>query len=373
MGIRGSIFARVAMVFSLVGGLLATVPAHAATVCPAVNGVVYDTCVTSVSLSRSTATVSGAATVPLTVEIGIHSGSGVQTGREPMPNATGEAHDLLPELFFAVRTSAQASNWDRVGLALSSGDVHDGVWQGTINISGLDAGTMTTYLVSFGELGQPPKSLSRIPVGLRRSVVVTARHIPKFASQRLFFEPGTVRFKAPFSVMGRVVDAQTGAGMPRITVHVQQPNSACDCYLADQTVTTDAVGNWILHVPELRNSDYRAAIIGPANSDGLRPTISESDGGPAVVGVIVRAVLSTGTAVRGQEVTISGAAGPLAGQQMVVEKWVSHTWQPLRTAPLRASGRFDIVFNAPTSGHWQLRVRDRLFNDLSPTLILDVR
>ncbi|MDQ1680179.1 MAG: hypothetical protein QOI42_1038 [Frankiaceae bacterium] len=367
MGIRGSFFARVAMVVSLGVGVLAAGPAQAATACPTVNGVVYHTCVTSVTLSRSTASVSGDATVPLTATIGIHSDPGVPTGRATQSSGAGEPRDRFPELYFNIAAFGQ-STLDRVGLTLASGDVHDGLWQATINITVLDAGAMTTSVVSFGGLGSPPMSNQSIPAALRRSVSVTAAHVPMLTSS---VDPSTVHYNDPLVVNGHVADPATRLPMARITVHVQQPSQWCECYLTDQSATTDASGNWSLRIANFRGAYLRVAILAPANSDGRKRAIKEVVDAPDVLGVVT-AGSSAATLARGQAVQITGSAGPVAGQSMILEKWVNHSWSAVAHAALRPSGRFTFSTVPSSTGHWAYRVRDSSFHVASPAVYLSV-
>lgn len=367
MGIRGDFVARVFAVVSLAGGLLAAVPAQAATTCPTVNGVTYHTCITSVTLSRSTASVSGAATVPLTATIGIHSDPGVPSGRAPQSNGAGEARDLFPELYFNIAASGRSA-LDRVGLTLASGDVHDGLWQGTINITALDAGAMTTSIVSFGGLGSPRMSYQSIPATLLRSVSVTAVHVPMLTSS---VDPFTVHYNDPLVVNGHVADPATRLPMARITVHVQQPSQWCDCYLTDQSATTDASGNWSVRIANFRGAYLRVAILAPANSDGRKRAIDEVLDTPNVLGVVT-ASSSAATAALGQSVRITGSAGPVAGQSMILEKWVNHSWSAVAHAALRPSGRFTFSTVPRAAGHWAYRVRDPDFHAASAPVYVAV-
>lgn len=358
-----------AVLVAFVAGLASATPASAATICPAVNGVAYQTCVTSVSLSRTTASISGAASVPLRVSIGIHSDTGVVAGTDPFYNGVGEPHDVVPELSFTITNGVNGT--DRIGLTLTSGDAHDGVWTGMLNLTVADAGKLTTTSVSFGGLGQPPMTYQSVPVALRKSVTVTATRVPKIVAGTVHFTPVTVHVNAPYVIKGTVDDARTGDPLPRITVHVRGPNRVCDCFFSDYTATTDSAGRWSVRIPHLRTFGVSVSITGPVNSDGHRTYISQWAGSPGIVGSVT-AALSAATARPGDPVLVTGTAAPADGQGIILEKWVSGAWRTVSTTELRASGRFTLPARPTAAGHWEYRVRDYTGNATSAPMFLDV-
>ena len=369
MGIARKLIGTVTTTVVLAAGVAAAPAAQAAMTCPTKDGIVYRTCITSVSLSRTSIAITGGATLPLTATIGIHSDDGVPTGRSPFTNGTGLVRDLVPTLEFAIRnTRAQTTSYDRVGLTLVSGDNHDGMWRGTLNVSGIDAGTMTTQQVGFDGLGQPPMSYQTIPAALRRSTVVTAAHIPVFGTPPAG-SPRTVHYNDPFSISGRVTDKLTGAGMARITVHVESAIGVCDCLTSDEVVTTDPSGFWTLRGPHARISYHFVVVAGPVNSDGTTPKIASSGvDGPFIIGAL-SAALSTTTGHPGVPVTVTGSAGPAEGQSILLEKWISHSWQVVSSEPVRGSGRFTLPTRA-APGHWEFRVADPAHHAVSAPMFL---
>ena len=344
------------------------VTAHAVTTCPTINGVTAPTCVTSVSVSRTTAAVTGAGSVPLVVSVGFHSDPGVPSGGVATP-LSGELPDVAPELRFNVRRGGGSYSDDRVSLALASGDVHDGVWQGTRNLTALDRDTLTTSFVNVGGPGQARLSRVLIPVDLRRTVRVAASHIPKFDTD--FLHPGEVAAGAPFTVVGRVIDMGTLAGLPRITVWVQERDASCGCFLGRYPTTTDAAGNWRVRVPHLTQFEYEASVEGPANSDGRRANVASALARPYVLGS-VSASLSAKTAHVGDTVLVTGTAQPAGGQNLYLEKWVSRAWRVVATARPRTSGRFTLPVTTSAPGHWEYQVRDDQAHATSAPMFLDV-
>ena len=344
-----------------------------APVCADATGVTPAHCitVTSVAVSRSAVAVTRGDSVAVTYMIGLLSADGIPSYRNALSNpvSAGDPHELFPELQLTT-----AHQWEYLGLTLTSGTKFNGTWTGTFHVSARDVGTLSASAVSFQNGDDPFGAVqpSAIPASMRHPLTVIASHVPKL-TVTTFATP--VRYGSAYVVSGRVTDAATGVGLPRVTVHVQRPDMWCDCFLSHVTTTTDAAGRWRVTVAHLRGTGgTRVSVLTPVNSDGQRPAITEQIVEPHVVNVVV-ARLAQPTAHVGESVVIAGFGGPLLlaeSDEMVLEKWVNHAWFTMRSAPLLPSGRFILRATPSTAGDWQYRVRDRYLGGVSAVLTLHV-
>jgi hypothetical protein len=300
--------------------------------------------------------------VAVTYSVGLSSAAGVPSGRRQDEFPTS-VHLPVPTLWLQGHRG-KAYRSTALGLQLTGGTKYDGTWTGTMNVTVADAGSMVPLDVHFDVNDDPgATNYSTIPPQLQRPVTVTASHVPVVTVTPF---PAHIRYGSAYVVSGRVRELASGAPMARVTVHVGGTDSS------EHVLITDAAGRWRVRVSHLRGF-VSVSILPPAYSDGQRPPIAKRDVQLAMTNV-VWASLTHASAHVGDSITITGSDGPVidSPDQMVLEKWVHHTWAIVGGGALRLTGRFTLHALPSAPGNWEYRVRDRSRGGVSAVLTLHV-
>ena len=186
--------------------------------------------VVGVHFSASTVTVSGLQTKPLTIKMHVKASPAIPT--------------YLGYVGVFLGRTAGTGTWINasimgMGLRLVSGDGSDGVWAGTYAVPATASGTWTPVAVDQGYV-QPKHGSTRYGLhnvhGLPNFTVV-GTHISQLSAGQV---PSATPFDAtPFTVKGRLTDADTGAGLPgvRLSYGIRR-----DCFPGNHTPVTTTDG-----------------------------------------------------------------------------------------------------------------------------------
>lgn len=165
--------------------------------------------VVSVVYSPNPVTVSGLATVPLTVTVRI-------TDTPALPTDSGYLSFLLKRTVGTLPNSQLAGD-----ASLISGDGSDGVWRATIQVPASANGTWT--LTNILESGMPGTDH---PITGAGDLVVNGTHRPVVTAGT---SPALVSYSTGgYVVKGRLVDSETGAGLAGVRVNFGLDNQCAE-------------------------------------------------------------------------------------------------------------------------------------------------
>ena len=161
-------------------------------------------------------------------------------------------------------------------------------------------------------------------------------------------DPAVVARGGPVSLVGRLTDSATGAGV--VGAVVQAETLTAEGWVRVAGATTDGAGAVAVAQTLGSSTTYRL-------HHGTTGSPDESTSAAVTVTVAALTAEVSAPAVRvGRPVTVRGvlaAGGPRAFR---VERRVGGSWQPLTTARTAADGSYEVTVTPTTTGSWRLRV-----------------
>lgn len=299
----------------LVGLLLGAVPTAQAAPDP-------DLTVTGVTLSRTTAAVSGLNTVPIGVRVEARHASDNENLR----------------LFVILERTAGTGPLRYMfstDLRLTAGTPRDGVWTGPLNVTATGNGTFKVTGVMIGPFGVVTGSMTDPTPFDGPSVTVSGYNLPKITAS---VSPRVVPFGSPYSIRWAVTNSATGKPYgTRIAVQLGVDN-LCAEYPGGPLARTDTNG--------IVTKSYSAEDAEWVNCLQLpgKPFHIHGLGLVAARPGIVSAVPSKTSAPVGTIVPVNGsvAGAPHRCQVVLQRLYGASQWRGVSTGSVRQSGRFTV-------------------------------
>jgi hypothetical protein len=293
--------------------------------------------VTSVALGRTSVAVSGLNTVAVPVTV-------------VAKYATTEPYPVYLNVFLH-RTggSGPATYMVAALLTLSSGDVQDGTWTGSLYVPSTANGTFTVDGVMPGQIIDGSDGSMTTPTPFTGpAIAVTGVHLPRIGVSII---PKVVPFGTAYQARVAITDASTGKPYgSRINVQITWDN-ACVEHDGDRYLTnTSGIAERI----------YPAAAGDFGNCVRLRGRAFDTAGLGWVVARpgIVGAAPSKTSAPVGTIVPVNGTvAGPANRCAVVLQRLTGATaWRGVSQDVVRQSGRFTVLAQPPYAGNVIYRV-----------------
>lgn len=312
----------------------ATVAGGTALTATAAVAVVDDFTVVSTTYSAPSVSVSGVATVPLTVTAHI-------TRTTPLP-----LDDSY--LWFQVDRSGGTGPLTSMfaGAKFISGTGSDGVWAATLSVPSTAAGTWA--LTTIGEAGIPGPIH---PVTGAPTFIVIGTHQPRVSAGT---SPAVVPVGAsPFTVKGRVTDSTTGLGMAGVTVRYGIDNTCAESPLGGYGATVTSSAGYYGFPPQTSRSAKInvncVIVVGPASAGA--PVIT-SRSFFVTLSTWVSAAPALTRAPIGRIVPVTGSVGgPASFCPIQLQRLRGSTvWRAVSNAKVRESGRFTLTAQPSVRG-----------------------
>jgi hypothetical protein len=304
--------------------------------------------------STTSVSVSGLASVPVTITVHVTGGTGSVEGM----------------IAWSRTSNRYARNPIGVALRLVSGGAGDAVYAGTYAFTSAYPGTFSLQLLGAPE-GVPALPIYA-PAGT--PLVVTATHVPRVT---LGAAPSPVALTVPFVVKGRVYDTATRLGIAGVTVTL---STICGGYCGLATARTNALGYYAFpYRTDYFGSAFPAdphrmyvvvTVRGAQQSDGTRYPIATASLPYVAILVSPRASAVKAWRPVGAWLTIVGNVRgwpfsppyprtdyPAPSCQVALERRTATTsWTKVTTARVRESGRFTLTLRANARGSYLFRV-----------------
>ena len=311
------------------------IPASAATAPPQVR---------SIELSLASATVSGLATVPLTIRVRLSDDVGVSTIGD---NAGGWS----PVVSFGPNGYAL--------LQLAEGTPKDGIWAGQVLITSRWSGTVRPTQVFVTDLDGHTAQVDPATVIDTPAVTVHSPHRPVV---RLSFSPSPAFPGTAVTEIVRATDADTGNPYPFLPLWLGVDNQCAESG-GSATATTGLFGTF-QRTLDVDSSDdllqcvfVRGPDVTPPPGQQPQLTIIAYDGRYVPHKYRVAATPARTSAPAGTNVKVTGTVRPLyEGKVLALQRLSGGVWRTVNTGALSAAGSFTIVATPPGKGVYSYRV-----------------
>ncbi|GAA3932437.1 hypothetical protein Aau02nite_17170 [Amorphoplanes auranticolor] len=317
---------------------------------PAFAGAAADTAppeLKSITLERSSVTVSGVRTELVGVSVRLTD----ETGVRPIEYMASE-YLASP----ALRMSASPNSW--VLLRLAEGTEQDGIWTGTIPVTSAWSGAIqpvgihATDQTDANVLSADPRTLVDTP-----TLQVQSSHRPALD---MTFSPEPAIAGKPVTQKIRVWDTATGKPLANQPV-VLGIDNGCVEPGEITTVKTRADGTYQRTLSAARWQWAQCAWVPGVDQPTMPypPTVIARDsGGVRTMRYSVSATPAAKSAPVGKNVDVNGSATPLhKGKVMHLQRlYADKTWRKVNSATVRTSGRFTLVASPPGKATYSYRV-----------------